>query len=77
MLAGLLALNLALLVWRLAMRFAFTAHAYGPLEGLRALPRLVVGNLIAVLAARRALDFHARRDPRWEKTAHIFATETS
>ena len=72
LLAGLLQVNAALLVWRLAMRFAFTARAYGWVEGLRAIPRSVVGNFVAVLAARRALDFHARRDSRWEKTAHRF-----
>jgi adsorption protein B len=59
------------------MRFAFTAHAYGVAEGLRAIPRSLVGNLVAVLAARRALDFHARRDRRWEKTDHIFVREAA
>jgi adsorption protein B len=76
LLGGLLTLNAWLLVWRLAMRFVFTARAYGLAEGLRAIPRSIVGNVVAVLAARRALDFHARRDRRWEKTDHIFAVQS-
>ncbi len=75
LLGGLLKINAILLAWRMLMRFAFTAHAYGVVEGLRAIPRSVVGNLVAVLAARRALDFHARRDRRWEKTDHIFVSD--
>src|SRR4051794_41337554 len=54
-LALLVRINLALLLWRLAVRAAFTAAAYGPVEGLRAVPRAVVGNVIAMLAAVAAL----------------------
>ncbi len=72
-LAGLLWLNAWLLGWRLVMRFAFTTHAYGLGEGLRSLPRLLVGNLIAILAAKRALALHDREGPQsWDKTRHIF-----
>jgi adsorption protein B len=39
-------------------------------------PRLVVGNLIAILAVWRALAIHSRGGPRrWEKTRHIFPVE--
>jgi glycosyl transferase family 2 len=71
--------NLALLAWRLAMRFGFVAAAYGWREGLRSIPRAVVGNVIAILAAREALGRYraARRTgrPRWDKTHHIFPAE--
>ena len=57
------------------MRFSFTTAAYGLGEGLRSLPRLVVGNLIAILAAKRALALHEKGGPRsWDKTRHIFPT---
>ncbi len=40
------------------MRFGFTSAAYGLREGLRSIPRIVIANLIAILAARRALTLH-------------------
>jgi len=73
LLATLLTLNLWLLGWRLLMRFGFTTAAYGLGEGLRAIPRMVVSNLVAILAARRALSLHEAGGPRrWDKTHHIF-----
>ena len=40
------------------------------------MPRLFVGNLIAVLAAFRAFTLHSKgRTPRWDKTQHVFPTE--
>ena len=75
-LAVLLTINGALLAWRILMRAAFTASAYGFGEGLLSIPRLFVGNLIAVLAAARALSMHIGGGPkRWEKTQHIFPAE--
>ena len=75
-LALLLAINSGVLLWRLAMRFGFVASAYGWREGLRALPRTVTGNIIAMMAARRALVRYAfmRRTGAfsWDKTAHAF-----
>jgi len=72
----LLQVNGWLLAWRVAMRVLFTTSAYGPGEGLRAIPRLVVGNVIAMLAAVRAIRIHMRGGPhRWEKTHHIFPAE--
>jgi len=73
LLASLLTLNAWLLGWRLVMRFAFTTAAYGLGEGLRSIPRVVVGNVIAILAARRALALHEAGGPqKWDKTSHIF-----
>jgi adsorption protein B len=72
----LIAVNSALLLWRLAMRFGFVADVYGWREGLRALPRAVTSNIVAMMAARRALAYYhaGRRTGRaaWDKTAHAF-----
>jgi len=70
----LLAINLAALGWRLAMRVGFTTLHYGWIEGFYAAPRLVIGNIIAIMAARRALTAYVLslggRPPRWDKTDH-------
>jgi bacteriophage N4 adsorption protein B len=45
-------------------------------EGLLSIPRLVVGNVIAMLAAARALSLHVGGGARrWDKTQHIFPAE--
>ena len=76
LLATLLTVNFWLLAWRIAMRAAFTTAAYGWRQGLLSVPRLVVGNIIAVLAAARAISLHASGGARrWDKTAHIFPAE--
>jgi adsorption protein B len=75
-LPGFLLFNALLLAWRLAMRGGFTAAAYGPAEGLTALPRAVLANAINYLAALRAVSRYAgsldgeRLD--WDKTEHRF-----
>ncbi len=75
-LALLLWINGWLLGWRLAMRAGFTTVAYGWREGLRSIPRTLVANLIAVLAARRALMIHSSGGPsQWDKTRHTFPLE--
>lgn len=70
----LLALNAALLLWRLAMRVRFTARWYGRREGLHALPRAFVANIVAILAARRAVVLYWRMlhsgEVVWDKTEH-------
>jgi len=76
LLASLLTLNAWLLGWRLLMRFGFTSAAYGLAEGLRSIPRVLVANLIAILAARRALALHEVGGPKkWDKTRHIFPAQ--
>lgn len=65
-----------LLGWRMLMRASFTAAAYGWREGLRSIPRMVVANVIAVFAARRALLLHSAGGAKqWDKTHHIFPSE--
>ncbi|WP_447727435.1 glycosyl transferase family protein [Sphingomonas koreensis] len=75
-LATLLAANLALLGWRIAIRMRFTARAFGPVEALLSIPRLFVANLVALLAARRAIAIYLPtlrgKRPVWDKTAHHF-----
>jgi bacteriophage N4 adsorption protein B len=75
MLTEMLSLSGALLFWRLAIRCFFVTRAYGWREGLRAIPRAVIGNVIAIMAARRALWLYLtmRRDGvvRWDKTRHV------
>ncbi len=68
--------NAVMLGWRLAMRAAFVWRAEGWREGLRSAPRMAVGNLVAMLAARRAVVRYIamlRGAPTWwDKTAHHF-----
>jgi adsorption protein B len=75
-LVTLLIINGWLLAWRILMRACFTASAYGLGEGLLSIPRLVVGNVIAMLAAARAVSLHLGGGAkRWDKTRHIFPVE--
>jgi len=68
--------NFALLLWRLAVRAGFVWQAYGWREALWSAPRVLVGNYIALFAARRAIGLYARillgGAPRWDKTDHQF-----
>ena len=76
LLASLLKVNLVLLAWRIAMRFGFVTATYGIGEGLLSIPRMLVGNIIAMLAVKRAVALHAKGGPKtWEKTRHIFPAE--
>ncbi|MDP1028603.1 glycosyl transferase family protein [Sphingomonas sp. KR1UV-12] len=76
LLRTLLAINAGLLAWRIAMRAIFTAQAYGWRQGFWSVPRLLVGNLVAMLAAARAIRRYVAmmrgRPLAWEKTAHVF-----
>jgi len=72
----LLKLNAVLLGWRILVRAGFVTATYGPGQGLLSIPRLLVGNFIAILAVKRAIGIHASGGPRrWEKTHHIFPAE--
>ena len=75
LLSILLPVNALLLCWRLAMRAFFVGRLYGIREALRSIPRSVVSNIIAILAARRAVFAYTRHwlghPLRWEKTRHI------
>ncbi len=66
-----------LLLWRLAVRGVASGAIGGWREGLRSIPRAVASNILAILAARRALGHYGRwrrtGEVRWDKTAHEFA----
>ena len=70
----LLLCTLAGLVWRLFMRALFTGREYGMRQGLLAIPRVLVSNIIAIMSGRRALVAYLatlRGAPfKWEKTPH-------
>lgn len=72
----LLLINFALMLWRFAMRLLFVGRNYGWRQGLTAIPRTFIGNLVAMLAARRAVTLYCRSllgEPlRWDKTQHRF-----
>ena len=70
----LLGIGLLGVVWRASLRAVFTAREYGRAEGLRAVLRIPLANVIAIMAGRRALAayFRALRSGTvaWDKTAH-------
>ena len=71
----LIAINFANFVWRAAWRFGFTAQSHGLAEGLRAVLRIPVANVIAILAGRRAVFAYAQtlfgKAVEWDKTPHF------
>jgi adsorption protein B len=72
----LLTINGCFLAWRVLLRACFTGSAYGWAEGLRSIPRMIVGNVIAMLAAARAVALHLGGGAReWDKTRHVFPRE--
>ncbi|WP_423142027.1 glycosyl transferase family protein [Parablastomonas sp. CN1-191] len=67
-------LSMSAFAWRAGVRAISTTHEYGLGEGLLAVPRIVVSNVVAIAAARRALGAYLRSlrgaAVRWEKTVH-------
>ncbi|WP_338241164.1 glycosyl transferase family protein [Aurantiacibacter hainanensis] len=74
LLLALLAFNIASFAWRAFMRFTFTRVEYGWVEGLRAVARIPLANVISIMAGYRALFAYGRtlrgEALLWEKTAH-------
>ena len=72
----LLIANALLLFWRMGMRIWFVHRVYGWGEAWRVPPRMVIANIIAIAAARKALARYLtmRRGGavEWGKTAHVF-----
>lgn len=70
----LLAVNALFLIWRLAVRAAFVWSLYGPFEALCSVPRSIIANIIAIMAARRACSAYLRHcfgaPLHWDKTTH-------
>lgn len=75
LLEGILWITFASLTWRMAMRCIFTTREHGLAEGLRSIPRIVISNIVAIMAGRRALAAYVRSlggaHPQWDKTAHL------
>ncbi|WP_338061659.1 hypothetical protein [Sphingomonas panacisoli] len=75
----LLTINAAILAWRLVMRAWFTGRAYGWWQAFLSVPRMLVGNFIALMAARKAMASYVvalrGRRPQWDKTRHRFPAE--
>lgn len=74
LLGWLVAFNLVMLVWRLAVRAWFTGRGYGPRQAGLAILRQPVANIILVMTAWRAILGHiaGRRGGAlvWDKTDH-------
>ncbi|WP_254913092.1 glycosyl transferase family protein [Novosphingobium sp. B 225] len=71
---AMVAISFAGFIWRAVSRAAFTAREYGPAEGVLAVLRIPVGNVIAIMAGRRALVAYLRSLAGarvvWDKTEH-------
>jgi bacteriophage N4 adsorption protein B len=76
-LTGLLLMNALFLLWRLCVRAYFVYRTYGLIEALLSIPRTVIGNVIAILSARRSVTAYARMlrtgKISWDKTEHSFS----
>jgi adsorption protein B len=70
----LLVANMVSFAWRALLRFAFTAREYGWSEAGRAVLRIPLTNIVAIMAGRRALTAYLRtfngHPPLWDKTHH-------
>lgn len=72
----LLLANAVLMIWRLGLRALIVAQLYGWREGARSIPRALIANLVALLAARRALMRYIGmlrgHATVWDKTRHVY-----
>jgi adsorption protein B len=66
----------AMLVWRLLERAIIVFCSYGVKQALLSMPRALVANVIAMMAARRAFMAYVRHESLnpviWDKTSHVF-----
>jgi hypothetical protein len=73
----LFAVNLGAMAWRAAMKAKLVGRLYGWGHALASGPRLVLGNLISLVATGRAVSSYVKHritgaPLRWLKTAHVF-----
>lgn len=73
---ALLWVNFGFMTWRMAMRAIFVGSSYGWRHGLGAIPRTFIANIIAMMAARRAMLLYGKsligKPLTWDKTQHRF-----
>lgn len=73
---ALLLINFGFMSWRMAMRAIFSGMAYGWAFGLAAIPRTFMANIVAMMAARRAVILYLQsligKPLTWDKTQHRF-----
>jgi len=71
----LLTVNLVAFLWRAVFRFGFTASVYGWAEGIRAVLRIPITNVVAIMAGRRAVMAYIGSltggAVAWDKTPHF------
>tara|TARA_R110002072_G_scaffold9518_20_gene46000 strand:- start:933 stop:2339 length:1407 start_codon:yes stop_codon:yes gene_type:complete len=74
LLTAMLAICSFAFVWRALVRAAFTTREFGWREGLLAVLRIPVSNVIAIMAGRRAIAAYVATlrgaEARWDKTDH-------
>lgn len=67
--------NLAALFWRCLLRGVFTAHEYSLDEGIMAVLRMPLANVIAIMAGRRAMTAYLASlyngQVTWDHTVHV------
>jgi adsorption protein B len=71
---------MGIFAWRIVNRVVATTRIYGPLEGLLAVPRLLVANIVnfcaTVLAIHRGIQAKVSgKTPAWGKTEHAWPSE--
>ena len=74
LLEALMIANAASLAWRAALRGLFTGREHGLEEGVRAIARIPISNIIAIMAGRRAVAQYVGSLRggvlHWDKTEH-------
>lgn len=81
MVIWLLTVNGAFLLWRLLVRATCVTHHYGWREGIRSVPRMITSNIVAIMAARRAIGTYLKMlrtgEVHWDKTDHSFPNKAA
>lgn len=78
--ATLMYINACFMVNRVLQRFIFVTRLFGPIQGLLAIPRILVGNVLNFVSAVRAWRLfigHLMTGKKlaWDKTVHSFPTQ--
>lgn len=75
----LLLITLMLLCWRVMIRFILVRQMHGTQQAFLSIPRMIIANIISIVAARRACWAYLRLifggELRWDKTQHAHFPE--